>query len=224
MKLVEYTTSSEMMPQVAKALATELEQALKVREKICFAVPGGSTPGPVFDTLSTAEIDWARVNIILTDERWVPESDAQSNAALIRKRLLVNNAAAASFAPFFIEDTEIATAAALRSAQLSQLLPVDVLLLGMGADMHTASLFPGAQGLDAALATDAPMLLAVSVEGQQIRRLTLTAPVLRNAGSTHVLITGAEKRAAVARAATLPEAQAPIRTVLDTATLHWSAQ
>ena len=101
-------------------------------------------------------------------------------------------------------------------------LPISVLLLGMGADMHTASLFPGADRLAEGLSATAPLLLPMRAEAAAEPRITLTAPVLRGAIRIHVLLTGAEKRAVIERAATLPPDQAPIRLVLDEAEVHWA--
>lgn len=223
MNLIEYPDRNTLMASVAKALADDLAAALAARETVSLAIPGGTTPGPAFDALAATPLDWSRVHVLLTDERWVAESDPQSNAALVRARLLQGPAAAALFTPYYTDKADIDSAAATLSAQLSPLLPVDVLLLGMGADMHTASLFPGAEGLEQALADDAPMLLPVSVAGQQTRRFSLTAPVLRGARATHLLITGTDKREALERAISLPEALAPVQTVLPQATIHWSA-
>lgn len=223
MNMIEYPSPSEMMHDVAGTLGEALRHALAAQPSVSFAVPGGTTPGPLFDVLSAIDLDWSRVHVLLTDERWVPESDPQSNAALIRKRLITNKAHHAAFTPYFAPDASITSAAASLSERLSDLLPIDVLLLGMGADMHTASLFPNSKGLKEALAPDAPMFLPVIVAGQKVQRFTLTGPVLRAARSTHVLITGADKRDALGVAQTLSEADAPIQTVLPNATIHWSA-
>jgi 6-phosphogluconolactonase len=223
MNMIEYPLPSEMLHDVAGALGEALRHALAAQPSVSFAVPGGTTPGPLFDVLSAIDLDWSRVHVLLTDERWVPESDPQSNAALIRERLITNKARHAAFTPYFAPDASITSAAASLSEQLSDLLPIDVLLLGMGADMHTASLFPNSVGLKEALAPDAPMFLLVTVAGQKVQRFTLTGPVLRAARSTHVLITGAGKRDALGVAQTLSEADAPIQTVLPNATIHWSA-
>jgi 6-phosphogluconolactonase len=108
------------------------------------------------------------------------------------------------------------------TAGLSAHLPISVLLLGMGADMHTASLFPGADQLEAGLAADAPPLLAMRAPGAPEPRVTLTAPVLKSAKSTHILITGSEKRAALDAATKLDPCEAPVATVLAQAEVHWA--
>ncbi len=224
MKLIEYSDKDTLMVELAQVLEASLARALAEKETVTFAVPGGTTPGPLFDALSAAPLAWERVHVILTDERWVPQDDAQSNAALIKKRLLTGAAAAAQFTPYYSATSEIAQAATALSVELEPLLPIDVLLLGMGADMHTASLFPGAAGLDAALSQDAPMFLPVSVPGHTVQRFSLTSPALSSARDTHVLITGPQKRKALEQAGTLPPEQAPIGLMLDTATIHWSAE
>jgi 6-phosphogluconolactonase len=92
----------------------------------------------------------------------------------------------------------------------------------MGADMHTASLFPGADRLEEALSPGAPILMALRAEAAGEPRITLSAPALKSAFHTHILIKGAEKRAALERAQGLSPVEAPVRAVLDTATVHWT--
>ena len=101
-------------------------------------------------------------------------------------------------------------------------LPIDGLLIGMGADMHTASLFPGEAGLQAALDPQAPVLLPVRPETQPETRVSFSARVLNEAVSKHLLITGTEKREALERARHLSPMEAPIRAVLDDISVHWA--
>jgi len=222
MRLVEYPDRDLLMLGLADRLAGDLAEALRHHDRASFSVPGGTTPGPVFDVLSEQILDWDRVSVVLNDERWVTEDSPRSNTALIRKRLLVSRASAAILIPLRADAETPEAALDDLTAALRPALPLSVLLLGMGADMHTASLFPGADNLEAALASDAPPLMAMRAEAAGEPRVTLTAPVLAGALSIHILITGAEKRAALERAAHLPVLQAPVRCVLGQATVHWA--
>lgn len=223
MNITEYPDREMMMIDLANVLAGDLNTALAANDTASFAVPGGTTPGPIFDVLCAATLPWDRVHVMLTDERWVPETSDRSNTRLLRQRLLVNRAAAATLVPLYAEaDTPEDRLDELSEGVLPH-LPLSVLLLGMGADMHTASLFPGADRLSDALHADAPPLMAMRGGGAPEPRITLTAPVLQGAMVTHIVITGAEKRAAIERAATLNDpVLAPICAVLRDATLHWA--
>ena len=222
MEIVEYPDRELMMIALADRLASELATAVRGKGSVSFCVPGGTTPGPVFDTLSGISIDWDRVTVFLNDERWVPESHERSNARLVRQRLLTGRAAAAAFVPLYADTPEPEQALDALTEALSPHLPIDVLLLGMGADLHTASLFPGADRLAEAWAPDAPVLMALRAPGAGEPRVTLTARVLADAMACHILITGAEKRAALDRARGLPAEDAPVNAVLTNATVHWA--
>lgn len=222
MNIKQYPDREMLVMHVADRLASELRTCLTMHDFASFAVPGGTTPGPIFDLLSAAELDWARVHVMLTDERWVAEDDPRSNTKLVKERLMVGHAAAAQFVPFYRAGMTPEAGAAHVAASLEPELPISLLVLGMGADMHTASLFPGAPGVAAAFAADAPLLCPVSPEGQP-PRVTLPAHALKGAMDTHVIIFGDDKRAALERARSLPPAQAPIATVLNSATIHWAS-
>lgn len=222
MQLTEYADQEMMMIDLANVLASALGDALITSETVSLAVPGGTTPGPIFDSLCATDLDWARVNIMLTDERWVPETSGRSNTALIRRRLLTSRAQAATFIPFYDGSDEPEDAMDALAETLQSQLPLSVLLLGMGADMHTASLFPGADRLTEGLSGDAPIVLPMRAPGAPEPRVTLTAPVLQGAMNTHVVITGTDKLAAIKSAANLSIEEAPINAVLGHANIHWA--
>ena len=123
--------------------------------------------------------------------------------------------------PFYHAGTDATTGSAMAAQTLGELMPLSVLMLGMGADMHTASLFPGADGLDDALAADAPVALPIHAEGQE-PRISLSAHVLDSAMSKHLVIFGAEKRAAFECAVEMDPRNAPIAAVLEDLTVHWA--
>ena len=220
--LVEYPDAEMMMIDLANKIAGEINTALTANDFATLAVPGGTTPGPLFDDLCDADLDWSRVHVMLTDERWVPEDHERSNTRLLRERLLVERAAEAHYVPLYRPTETPEESLDDLSETIRGELPISVLLLGMGADMHTASLFPGADRLADALAPDAPPLMPMRAPGAPEPRITLTAPVLKGAMTTHVLITGDQKRAAVEKARKLPPAEAPIALVLGSATVHWA--
>jgi 6-phosphogluconolactonase len=222
MNFREYPDRELLMLSLADLIAGELGDFLRREGHASLCVPGGTTPGPIFDMLSAVDLDWGNVAVFLNDERWVPESSPRSNTRLLRERLLKGRAAAAKLVPLYAAAETPEWRLAELSEGIAPHLPISVLLLGMGADMHTASLFPGADRLEEAMNDDAPILLPMRAEGAGEPRITLTAPVLKGAMATHILITGAEKRAAIERAAHLPVLEAPIRAVLGNATIHWA--
>lgn len=197
---------------LAASVTRDLKAALAARGRASLAVPGGTTPGAFLKALSIESLDWAAVHVTLTDERCLPASAARSNQGLLARTLLQDQAAAAQFLPLYGKDLDQAALA----AQLErEALPLDVCVVGMGVDGHTASLFPEAVGLEEALSAEAPPLVTLTAPGALEPRVSLSAPVLRQAGKTYVLIAGAAKQATLETALSPgPEAEAPIRLVL----------
>ncbi|UWQ80922.1 6-phosphogluconolactonase [Leisingera sp. S132] len=222
MKFNEYPDLDMLAIEVANRIAGDLKTHLLHHDSASFAVAGGTTPGLIFDDLCAADIEWDRVHVMATDERWVPQEHARSNAAMIRKRLLQNRAASAQFLAFHVPEREPEDVLAELESQIVPELPLSVLLLGMGEDMHTASLFPGAAGIEAALATDAPPLAVMRPDSQPEARISLTARVLDEAIAKHLVIFGDAKRKALERAMSLPPEDAPIQAVLSEASVHWA--
>jgi 6-phosphogluconolactonase len=204
-----YPDRDTLMRDLAELVADQLRAAIASKGKATLAVPGGTTPAPFLTALSAADLTWSDVRVMPTDERKVSELSSRSNARLIRETLLQGPAAAAHFVDLYEP-----VLGAMRS-RVAAALPIDVLVLGMGADMHTASLFPGAPELAAALAADAPDLVEIRPADQPEARLTLSARVLRAAEVIHILITGPDKLAALEQAVEEgPVEAAPVRAVL----------
>ena len=224
MTLTEYADSEMMAIDLANILAGELGAALRHGGRATLIVPGGSTPGPVFDDLCAADLDWSRVDVMLSDERWVPEDHPRSNARLVRERLLVDRAAAATFLPFHAPGDSPESVLADVEAMLAPRLPAAVGLLGMGADGHVASLFPRGDNLRLGLHPEAPILVSMRVEGLEETRVSLSARVLREVLSLHLVIVGDEKRAVVERARDLPAEEAPVAAILEEAVVHWARE
>ncbi|SLN66267.1 6-phosphogluconolactonase [Roseovarius litorisediminis] len=222
MNFIEYPDQEMLAIDLANVLTGELTMALDHQDRVLFVVPGGTTPGPVFDGLCEADLDWARVDVLLSDERWVPEVHVRSNTRLVRERLLTGRAAAARYLPLYAKAETPEAVLPELEANISPNLPISVCLLGMGADMHTASLIPKADKLDEALARRAPVLVPIRAPGEEEARVTLSARVLDAALSKHIVITGQQKRAALERARQLKPAEAPVAAVLDGAVVHWA--
>lgn len=222
MNFIDYPDAELMAVHLANKLAGELRAALDHKDRVLFVVPGGTTPGPIFDDLCDADLDWSRVDVLLSDERWLPEVHVRSNTRLVRERLLTGRAAAARMLPLYARGHEPEEVLADLESCIVPELPIDVCLLGMGTDMHTASLFPGADNLSLALGPKAPVLVAMRAPDVPEPRLTLSARVLRDALALHIAITGAAKKGALHRALGLSPEQAPVAAVLEEATVHWA--
>ena len=222
MNIIDYPDADMLAIGLADTLASALRTALANEDRVLFVVPGGTTPGPVFDALCETGLDWDRVDVLLSDERWRPEVHVRSNTRLIRERLLTGRAAAARYLPLYAKAEEPEAVLAELEANISPALPIDVCLLGMGEDMHTASLFPGADNLEAALERRAPILVPMRVDGAEEPRVTLSARVLNGAVAKHLVITGDKKRRAVERAQHTRPVEAPVAAVLDDMTVHWA--
>ncbi|MGB0694504.1 MAG: 6-phosphogluconolactonase [Rhodospirillaceae bacterium] len=207
---------------LAARVADDLIAAVEQRGQAVLAVPGGSTPGPFLQALGQRDdVPWAQVIVTLTDERWVPADHPRSNEKLLNDTFLaVGPACMARFLPLYAPaPSPEATCAYTGQALEKDGMPLDVLVLGMGEDSHTASLFPGADRLAEGLDTtgDAALLPMRAPDAPE-PRLTLTAPALLSADRTYLLITGANKAAALVQALEPgPDEEAPIRLILTKA-------
>ncbi|TVP44858.1 MAG: 6-phosphogluconolactonase [Halomonas sp.] len=205
----------QLAEQLAEAVSQALLEDLTHQDRALLVVSGGSTPVPFFKALAAKALPWERLDVTLADERWVDEDSNDSNAKLVRENLLQGKAAAANFIPLTSEAStpeEGVEEVAKRTEALAW--PASVVILGMGGDGHTASLFPDSPELTLALATDEP-LVAVRTPSQPQPRITFSADRLHQARRHFLHITGEDKRAVLAKALNGDDVrQLPIRAFL----------
>jgi len=211
----EFGARADMVASLQTAISERLLNGLLKNGKASWAVSGGSTPAPLFEAMSQVGLDWSRIQVALVDERWVNPDHPRSNEAFMKGALKKGHSAKARFVGMKTphatpQDAESAVNDRYRALSL----PFDSILLGMGSDGHTASFFPGAEGLEEALdpaggKTCAALTAQKSdVTGDEVNRMSLTASAIIGAGHVVLMITGAEKKqvleAALQASSTLP--------------------
>jgi 6-phosphogluconolactonase len=202
------------------ALANEVADALSKRlaesPRATLAVSGGSTPTRFFRYLREHEIPWERVTVTLVDDRWVDANHPDSNERLVRHELLTGPAAGAQFVALKTADSTPAGGQFESNGRLQSLRPFDVVVLGMGADGHTASLFPGAANLADALDPAAPeTVVAIDPPDARHPRLSMTLSAILDSANVLVLLAGQDKWETYRRARQPgPFDEFPIRALL----------
>ena len=214
--LHEFGDRDALAEVLSAEITHQLDRAIQFRGVATIAVSGGNTPLKLFNLLSQAELDWTRITVTLVDERWVSPDDARSNERLVKQNLLVGRAAFAQFLPFYIEGIAPEEASFKVCHEIVKLpLPFDVVILGMGADGHTASFFADADNYREAIdpAAGLPVIAMKSATAGEAR-MTLTMPMLITSRFLAVHIEGQDKRETLATAL-VEGSKLPISQVLE---------
>lgn len=201
---------------LADRVASALRSAVELDGLASLVVSGGRSPVPFLEALSRRELDWSRVQVSLADERWVPADHPESNEGLVRRHLLQDRAADARLISLYHPAESLEMAADKADEAVAALKrPVDVVVLGMGEDGHTASLFPGNPGLSAAL-DDAceRACVAMRAPSEPSARISMTYPLLASARTQCLFIQGPGKLEAMARVLHATPLEMPIRAFL----------
>lgn len=227
--LVEHTDIDQLSAAVAERLFEDLRDAIVAQGVAAVALAGGSTPQPVYRLLGSKSLDWACVRVVPTDERWVDFDHPDRNSTSISEALRPASPGVVALAPERVAGEPSASCARKNLSALAA--PFDHVLVGMGADGHFASLFPGTTGsaLDPEGGDDAIVVYPDPMPASAPHsRISLTLARLLRSRRITLAVTGADKRAALERAGradadpdSLPVA-ALLRAAGDRLCIHWS--
>lgn len=215
MNFLEFSDTTELNTKFAARIAKILADAIAKKGKASLVVSGGRTPLPFFKELSNADINWKNVYITLADERWVDKSHEASNTALVLNNLLQNKAADATFVELKTSEASAFGAEPSVVDNLNKLpFPIDALILGMGEDGHTASLFPCSEQIKDGLSSKA-VCIAVQPTTAPHERISLTLNALLNSEQIFVHSVGESKKVIIDKALAGDDVlEMPIRAIL----------
>jgi 6-phosphogluconolactonase len=226
----EFSDRQLLAKKLAEHIGSALQEDISKLGRASLVVSGGSTPIALFQQLATLSLPWQQVVITLADERWVEASSPDSNESLVRQYLLQEQAAAATFVSLK-NAAETAEAGCIECEKGLQDIPrpFTTVILGMGNDGHTASLFPDAAQLSHAVdSTSKKLCAAIKPQTAPHQRMTLTLPALLDAKEIILHLTGGEKKVVLEQALANGPAEAmPIRFILRQkkvpVTVYWAA-
>jgi len=221
------TNDSESLAlDLSQNISEVLVETIKKRGRASIAVSGGSTPIPLFEALSRLNLDWGKVDLTLVDDRWVESDNKDSNELLVRTHLIKNKAVKVNFVPLKNNSSnakkgQMSSEKALKSFTL----PFDVVVLGMGTDGHTASLFPCSEEIKLAMdLNNDDCLVATTPTSAPYERLSLTAKAIIDAKNVFLHLNGSSKLHALEEAMNTKDAyKMPIYAFLeDGLDIYWS--
>ena len=219
-QLNKFDTATELNQAFAQEIADKLQAGIDTNGTASLLISGGSTPRPMFAVLSEKDIAWEKVNIALVDDRWVSTDDSASNEKMANEALLINKASKANFVGMKTLQEDAFKAEQEVTEKLAHIQqPFDVVILGMGEDGHTASIFPCCEQLDEALTTD-KVIMATQPTTAPHQRMTFTKSALLNSKQLYLHLVGESKEAVLNQVASgEDEKLAPIRAFLNQTTV-----
>lgn len=229
MQLKQFENTSVLDTTLADEVSQRLRNAIDAQGMASLVLSGGRTPMGFFHQLSQQDLDWSKVVVTLADERWVDNDHQDSNEKLVRENLLINEAQSAQFLALKNGHQTAVDGEAELEAELTDFGQFTVVILGMGDDGHTASLFPAAEALDAGLDVNSGRhCIAVTPTAAPHERMSLTLPRLLDTDCLIIHISGANKQKVLEQAQAGQDAtELPIRAVLQQSvvpvTVFWAS-
>jgi len=187
--------SESLASDLCLCIGEILTEAIRKNGRASMAVSGGSTPITLFKEFSLLSIDWSKIDLTLVDDRWVDAKNADSNELLVRAHLIKNKAAKVNFIPLK-NDAKTAKEGQIYSEKMLRkiILPFDVVVLGMGCDGHTASLFPCSDELPEAMnLNNLNYLISTTPKTAPYERISLTARVIFDSKNVFLHLNGSNK-------------------------------
>jgi len=212
-----FSEQKELIESLSLKIITNLQNAILQKGNASLIVSGGSTPKPLFEELSSFDIPWEKVKIALVDERWIPSSSDDSNEKLVKNTLLQNFAKKAQFIPMYQEDITIEDSQKTCSdIYQNELFPFDVIVLGMGADGHTASIFPNNIKLEEAFETNESLCVFMTPSNAPYDRMSLTKNAILSANNIYLHFEGEQKQEVYKQVLEgIDKKQMPIASILN---------
>lgn len=197
---------------LAQSISADLQTTLQHQDHVTLAVSGGSTPKTFFQALSQQPLDWTRITIMLVDERVVKDNHSASNTALVKANLIQNQAQQAHLHTY-LDQTALDNPSALQQYASQQFIQPDIVVLGMGEDGHTASIFPHSPSFNQLISADADIQCAEPSNAPHLR-LTLTLRAILNASKIYIEIGGQQKKQIIKQAMQGNNPDLPISYIL----------
>ena len=225
--MITYPSRQIQADQLAKLVAKELNEAVEQTGTAALVLSGGSTPHQFLKSLSYCAVDWSKLVVTTSDERWVAVTDERSNARMVNELLSIEGVQLYKFIPLYVENSTPEKAIPVLESLLTEHIPIlDTIILGMGTDGHTASLFPGADHLNQALNPDNPdSVISIMAPGAPEPRISLTLAKILSSKHIHLLINGTDKLETLHQAQRLKDPlQMPVCALLelDNLTIHYA--
>lgn len=210
----QFENIPECATALAHGLAKSISDKLAASNRASLVLSGGNSPKEVLPQLAASDVDWSRVDVLLSDERWVPEDHEDSNARMIKEHFLERGAAKATFHPMWVDtETPESGLAQVQHTVSKVAQPFDVAYLGMGPDGHFASLFPGDSV--STFEAEASCVVLGCAPSEPRQRISLTLSAFLETQTIFLHVTGTEKRAVFDRAQTMrPSPACPISLLL----------
>ncbi|TLP36957.1 6-phosphogluconolactonase [Arcobacter arenosus] len=193
--LKKFKNKEELLEELSSDIVELLQDEIEEKGKASLLVSGGSTPKPLFQKLSNIDIPWEKVIISLVDDRWLEPTHKDSNELLVKENLMQNFASKAKFVGMFIEGkTAYESDEDCSLTYEDNVFPFDVIILGMGGDSHTASLFPENEKLKEAYdLKNENLCISIKPDTAPYDRMSLTLGAILSAKNIILHIEGEEK-------------------------------